>query len=177
MISTFIADTFDEDGVSYAIGEDARLRTSIARRGNHKVLSQTPNKPLIEQAKAARKPVSAVTTSIDGQEAYVSLAPADFIGRTWYVVADVSKNAIDAESRELALRNGLIAAALIGLLSIGAIFIARGITMPVNRMRDAVGRLASGESGEIPGRSAGTSSATSPARCGRCMRRVWPRSS
>ncbi len=150
-ISTFIADTFDEDGVSYAIGEDARLRTPIERRGNHKVLSQTPNKALIEQAKAARKPVSAVTTSIDGQEAYVSLAPAEFIGQTWYVVADVSKNAINAESRELALRNGLIAAGLIGLLSIGAIFIARGITGPVNRMRDAVGRLASGESGEIPG--------------------------
>ncbi len=27
VISTFIADVFDEDGVSYAIGEDARLRT------------------------------------------------------------------------------------------------------------------------------------------------------
>ncbi len=150
-ISTFVAGTFDEDGISYAVGEDGRLRTPVESRGKHKLFSQTPLKALIEKAKAAGKPVADFSTSIDGQEAYIALAPAEFIGRNWFIVADVTKNAIYAESNELARRNGIVAAIVISLLSIAAIFIARSITRPVNQMRDAVGRLASGESGEIPG--------------------------
>ncbi len=155
VISAFVADTFDEDGISYAIGADARLRTPIDRRGKHKLFTPTPNGALMEKAKATGQTVAQFATSIDGQEAFIALAPAEFIGRTWYIVADVSKNAIYAESRKLAKRNGLIALAIIGVLSIFAIFIARGITGPVNRMREAVGRLASGESDEIPGASRG----------------------
>ncbi len=129
-VSNYISDTFGDGGISYAIGRDGRLRTAIEHRGQHKLFAETPYKPLIEQAKATGKPVSGFTTSIDGKEAYVSLAPSEFIGQTWYIVADISSEAIFADIRALAIRNGLVAIAVIGLLSILALLVARSITGP-----------------------------------------------
>ena len=150
-VSNYISDTFGQDGISYAVGPDAKLRTAIDQRGKYKLLSPTPLGPLVEATRAAGKPMSRFLTSVDGQLAYIAMAPAEFIGSNWFVVADISSAAIHEPINDLAYHNGLIGVGVIGVLSVFAFFLARGVTGPVNQMRDAVGRLASGESGAIPG--------------------------
>ncbi len=143
---------FSKDGTAYAMALDGRLRTAVSARGDHKLFDQTPHGDLIKEAIAKNDTVSAFARTLDGSEAFIALTPTSFMGRTWLVAADLTADGMNAENQALAMRNGLIAAAVLVLLAIVAIFVARGlITGPVNRMRDAVGRLASGESGEIPG--------------------------
>ena len=147
-----IATRFGKDGTAYAIGADGRLRTAVPSRGGLKLFDTTPHGALIKQALDRNETVSAVARSLDGTESLVALTPTTFIGRPWLVAADLPASAIEAENMALARHNGVIALGVLALLAGLAIFLSgRLITGPVNQMRDAVGRLASGESGAIPG--------------------------
>ncbi len=147
---------FGKDGTAYAVASDGRLRTSVAARGDYKLFDPTPHGELIKEAIAKNDTASAFAKSLDGSEAFIALTPANFMGSTWLVAADLTASGINEENQALAQRNGLISAGVLALLALIAIPVARSlVTGPVNRMREAVGRLASGESDEIPGASRG----------------------
>jgi methyl-accepting chemotaxis protein len=99
----------------------------------------------------AGRPVSGFVKSLNGQEAYLSAAPLIFMGQPWAVVADITRQSIDAPIQDLAQKNLVLGLAVFIVISILSFFLSRSITTPLNRMRDAVGRLASGENSDIPG--------------------------
>ncbi len=143
---------FGKDGTAYAMASDGRLRTAVSARGDYKLFDQTPHGNLIKEAIAKNDTVSAFARSLDGSEAFIALTPTNFMGRTWLVAADLTAGGLNEANQALALRNGLISAGVLLVLAVIATLLSRKlITGPVNQMRDAVGRLASGESGEIPG--------------------------
>ncbi len=143
---------FGKDGTAYAVASDGRLRTAVATRGDKKLFDQTPHGELIKEAVARKDTASAFARSLDGTEAFIAVTPTNFMGHTWLVAADLRVDGIQEENQALALRNGLISAGVLLLLAIVATLLARRlITGPMNRMRDAVGLIASGQSAEIPG--------------------------
>ncbi len=151
VVAGAIGQAFSDGGTAYAIGPEGRLRTAVNARGEHKLFGETPHQELIRAAQAGGKMVSAFARSLDGSPAFVALHPTDFLGRQWFVAADMASEAIYNDIRALAWKNGLIGLGVVLVLSIGAFFMARRITSPVNRMREAVGQLAAGEATDIPG--------------------------
>jgi methyl-accepting chemotaxis protein len=151
VIAESIAQPFGDAGAAYALGADARLRVEMKARGGHKLFAETPHGPLVKQALALGGPTGAFASSLDGSSAYISVAPVDFLGKQWFLVSDNTTEAIYRDVYALAMRNGLIGLGLIAAISIAAVFLARGITKPLADMRDAVGKLAAGESTGIPG--------------------------
>ncbi|MGL4976190.1 MAG: methyl-accepting chemotaxis protein, partial [Bosea sp. (in: a-proteobacteria)] len=151
LLTKSISSSFGKDGTAYAIGSDGRLRTPVTTRNNHNVFAQTQ---FAEQAKTAAttgRAVNGYFKSLNGQDAYVAITPVNFMGRPWAIVADISQDSIDDHIDDLAQKNALLGLAVFAIISLLAFFISRSITGPINRMRDAVGRLASGENSDIPG--------------------------
>jgi methyl-accepting chemotaxis protein len=143
---------FGKDGTAYALASDGRLRTAVSARGDYKLFDQTPHGDLVKEAIAKNDTASAFARSLDGSAAFIALTPTTFMGRTWLVAADLMASGIEAENQALALRNGLISLGVLLVLAIVSTLLARRlITGPMNQMREAVGRLASGESADIPG--------------------------
>jgi methyl-accepting chemotaxis protein len=151
LITQAVAQEFSGGGAAYVIGPDARLRTVIERRGKPKLFSQTPHADMMKAALAAGGRASDFAKTLDGREAYVAIAATDFMGKQWFMVADMTRESLYKEINTLAMKNAMIGLGLVLVLSIIGIFTARNITRPINQMRDAVGKLASGEAIDIPG--------------------------
>jgi methyl-accepting chemotaxis protein len=151
LLAAAVSKPFAEQGTAYVVGVDGRLRSAVEARGTHKLLAQTPHLALLRKAQASGALEEGFGTTLNGQAAYLAAAPSTFLGKSWFVVADQTSEDIYKDISALAMRNAAIGCGVILLLSIVSIFLARSITGPVNRMRDAVGLLATGGSSEIPG--------------------------
>ena len=142
-----------KSGLSYLVGSDGRLRTETDRGEKKSVFSQTPLAELIKQTGSSASNTYSIGPGIDGKLSTLSLSPVKFMERSWYMVTDVSTSAQDEVVHRLAMKNGLVALVVLLCLSIFSFFSSRRITKPLNQMRDAVGRLATGENSDIPGES------------------------
>jgi methyl-accepting chemotaxis protein len=151
VVSGSISATFSKDGTAYVVGQEGRLRTTVGARGKQPLFWQTPFQEAIKGLQGETRSSAFFGRSLDGREAYISLHAADFMGKRWHVVADLSSDSIYGDIRSLAWENGLLGAGVMLAMSLAAFFLARGITRPLNEMRQAVGRLAAGESCDIPG--------------------------
>jgi methyl-accepting chemotaxis protein len=151
VIADGIGGVFGEGGAAYVVGAGGRLRTAVESRGTHKLFAETPHADLIKRARTGNGVASAIGRSLDGSESYISAARAEFMGSDWYVIADLKSESINTAVQALAWKNGMIGLGIIALLSVVAMVLARGITGPMNRMRDAVAKIAAGESIDIPG--------------------------
>jgi methyl-accepting chemotaxis protein len=150
-ITAAISHPFSDTGAVYALGLDGRLRTAVETRGRHKLFDTTPYAEAARSAFSGDKRFGGFVASLDGAESYVSMAPVEFMGRRWAIVADIKRETIDAKIHALALRNGMVGIVIVLTICGASLLVARNITKPVNAMRDAVGRLAAGEKADIPG--------------------------
>jgi methyl-accepting chemotaxis protein len=153
VLSELLSRPFGTGGTSYVMGSGARLRTQVDVRGTHKVFAQTPLQELIKTAAAAGGKADTFTKSLDGEESFIAVARSEFLGKEWYVAADLKSEAIYQEARALAWKNALIGLGLLSVLTILAVVLARSITRPINQMREAVSLLAAGQNTDIPGES------------------------
>ncbi len=151
VIARTISTAFGKDGMVYALGPEGRLRHLIDGRAKLPVFSETPHAALVKSMIGKSEPTMQETTSFDGVRSFLTIAPVPFMGRTWYLTSDLAMEAIDREVRALAVKNALIGAGLVGLISILAVLLTRGVTRSMREMRDAVGRIAAGENCAIPG--------------------------
>jgi len=150
-LASVVTPLFAQGMTAYALGEDGRLRTGVDARGRHGVYGATPFGDSIKMALAKSGPVSGFMPSLDGEESFIAMVPTSFIGRRWFVAADVRRATIYSEANSLALRNGLIGLMLVLMISGIALVLALGISRPITLMRNAVGSLAAGNKSEIPG--------------------------
>lgn len=153
VIGELLSRPFGDGGTSYVVGPAARLRTQVDTRGTHKVFAETPFANLVKKASAGNGQASEFATSLNGTPSFIAVARSDFLGKEWYVVADLSSASVYKETSGLALKNAMIGLAVLAGISILAFFLARSITRPINSMRDAVGLLATGQNADIPGES------------------------
>jgi methyl-accepting chemotaxis protein len=151
VLSKTISSDFGKTGIAYVIGPDGRLRTTVEGRGKHEIFSPTPLTEAARTLSTTKPTLAAFRPSLNGAESMIAVAPATFMGTTWFVVADVTTAEIYQPINAMAWRNLLITLAGFAVICVGAFFMARRITGPINRMRDAVGQIAAGQNVAIPG--------------------------
>ncbi len=95
--------------------------------------------------------LSTKATGVDGAPSLLSITPADYLGKRWYVVADNTEEEVYQSIYSMGRANALIGLVVLLGLSLAAFFAARRISKPIQAMRDAVGELAAGENVAIPG--------------------------
>jgi methyl-accepting chemotaxis protein len=151
VVANAVAAPFGADGAAYVVGEDGKLRTVVESRGRQPLLSQSTFVDALRGLKGETQATATFGKSLDGREAYLSFHALNFMGKRWFMVADTSTRAINADIQALAWYNGLIGTGVLIVMSVVAFLAARRITRPLNDMRAAVGRLAKGETCDIPG--------------------------
>jgi len=151
VVGAEMAIPFGDGGTAYIVGADGRLRMNVDARGKHRVFAQTPYTDALKSIGGTAQPTGSFSVSLDQEPAYLSIAAASFLGKPWFVVAEMKSAAIYGDVHTLAVKNMLIGGGIIALLCVAAIFMARRITKPIDSMREAVGLLASGQRCDIPG--------------------------
>jgi methyl-accepting chemotaxis protein len=82
VVSNTISAPFGDNGTSYALGADGRLRTAVSKRGEHKIFAQGPYGDLIREAQGEQRRAAAFMASLDGREAYIAMTASEFLGKT-----------------------------------------------------------------------------------------------
>jgi len=135
-----------ETGETYLVGQDLMMRSTsrFTKAGETDILKTTVDN---EGVKAALAGKDGMMKGIDrhGDPIFMVVAPLEFLGTTWAVIADIGAEEVDlpvVEMRNVMLIAGLIVVA--GIIVIGLWF-ARSITKPINGMTGAMGTLAGGD--------------------------------
>ncbi len=133
-----------ETGETMIVGSDGLMRSDSRFSEESTILAR---KLESEAVTAALKGESGATAIADyqGTEVQVGYTYLDFMGARWAILAKQSKT--EALAAVVATRNNLAVQLLITLGLIGAvgIFLARGISRPIQSMGSAMRRLADGD--------------------------------
>jgi len=131
VLRTDLPGTAESESLKLSAGEVARAATDISGHGTAEVMGAT------------------------GIDVVAGLAPLEFAGKRFTVVAEVSVAKLSAEMKKLQWRIAMGAAIVVLVVTIGGLLVARWFAGPIRKMTEAVERLVAGEETEVPGASRG----------------------
>ncbi|AWJ86484.1 hypothetical protein TSH58p_23635 (plasmid) [Azospirillum sp. TSH58] len=140
------SDGMGETGDTFLVGEDGRLRSTPRFSGGRTILASYDG-PVVAAAKADPDHIGVMEAARFGgaAPALAAYRPMSHGGLRWLVVAEASVDEILAPVR--AMRDQMIGvgAALLLIVSVAGILLARGIVRPLTAMCAAMQRLAEGD--------------------------------
>ncbi len=140
------SDGMGETGDTFLVGEDGRLRSTPRFSGGQGILAPYDS-PIVAAAKTDPDHIGVMEATRFGgnSPALAAYRPMSHGGLHWLVLAEASVDEILAPVR--AMRNQMIAvgAALLLVVSLAGILLARGIVRPLTAMCAAMQRLAEGD--------------------------------
>ncbi|MFC7292303.1 methyl-accepting chemotaxis protein [Hirschia litorea] len=138
-----------ETGQAYVIGQDAIMRTDAPRSSESTLLKQTVDPSfLVEQSQTLH------TKNYKGDSVFAGIAPLNYHGVKWDIVAEQHTDEIMQHTIELRNRMLLITSMMIALTSLIGFLLSRRISTPMKRLTRATNEIASGKNSlEVPGLS------------------------
>jgi len=141
-----------ETGEAYIVGADHLMRSDTRFSADSTILERSVRTAPVERALAGDSGVMEAT-DYRGHHVLSAYAPLTFQGATWAVLAEIDLAEVDAPAVAM---GGTMALVVLGvsavIAGIGVLF-ARGMTRPIGRMTDAMGRLAKDDLAvEVPAR-------------------------
>ncbi len=150
-----VSEGMGKTGETYIVGADLLMR-SDSRFSKESTILKTKIDTAAARAGISGKKGVMIGKDYRGEEVMSAFYPTEFLGSKFVVLAEIDFAEIEAPV--FALRNFMLiilAFVIAGSIAAG-IFMARTITSPIGKIREAIDRVAEGEfSAEIPGTGRG----------------------
>lgn len=137
------ASDLGQSGLTFIVGHDGTLRSRI---------DQGEGSPLATSVviEAAADGNVVTSTGLDGEEALFSTARIDAFGLGWAIVAEANQNAMLEPVKTLRNKVALSALIISSVLSGVGYWFARGLALPLAKIADTMGSLATRRMVDVP---------------------------
>lgn len=144
------ANGLGETGETMIVGADGLMRSDSRFSEETTILVRKVTGEAVRAALAGDKGISSGVGS-HGEAMLDAYAPVTFQGTTWAVVGKIASAEILAPARELLFWTAVTVVAVVALLIVGGVVVARGITVPIRNLTGVMGVLAGGDlTPEVP---------------------------
>ncbi len=140
-----------ETGDAFLVGADFLLRTDSRLAAESTILKRELRSAPVRAALSGESGTG-IEAGEDGMDFVSAYAPLDFLGTRWAIVTEQTEAEISASADTLMLELLLAGIVILVLVAIAGLLMARSLSRPLNRMVEAMARLAQKDwSVEIPG--------------------------
>ncbi|MEQ9333116.1 methyl-accepting chemotaxis protein [Thalassobaculum sp.] len=139
-----VATGLGETGETMIVGADQLMRSDSRFSQESTILARKIESNAVNAALSGGKGI-ADGVDAKGQPTLDAYAGTSFLGTDWAIVAAITKDEVIAPARSLLVWTVLTVVAVVILLIIGGVLVARGITVPIRKLTDVMGLLAGGD--------------------------------
>ena len=143
-----------ETGETFLVGNDSTMRSDSRFSEEPTMLRRQVDMKAVERAFDGHSGASN-ETSHEGNKIVVAYMPVDFAGVRWALLAQIDYAEIMAPVVDLGIETAGIASVILVFLFGFGWMMAKSIVNPLNKIIQAVGKLAKGESIQVPGSNRG----------------------
>lgn len=146
-----VASGMGESGETYIVGPDGLMRSDSRFSEESTILKTKVTGATVDKAMEGKEGVE-VVEDYRGINVFSAYGPIDFHGTRWAILAEIDEAEVMAPIYAMHLKDIIVSAIILIIMSVIAIFVARTISKPVSDMSETTRKIAEGDySVEVPG--------------------------